>query len=139
VANYTEINGLLNERLAEIPDLPIWGRENQNISPEDDDLYLQSNLVPADSQNPFLGSIAPTYESGTFVVLVCLVKGRSWGFAYEWVDKIVEKFKRGTVLTTSAEDITVRIKKSFPVSGFYGDNGRYIIPIHIEYFSYVEI
>ncbi|NCU44048.1 hypothetical protein EOL71_03765 [Candidatus Saccharibacteria bacterium] len=139
MARYSEINGLLNERLSSIDDLPFWSRENQYLEPEDDDLYIKSRLVSADSQNPFIGAIAPTYESGTFIVSVCSVRGTSWGYAYEWVDKIVEQFKRGTVLTTSAEDLNLRIKKSFPVNGFFGENGRYIIPIHIEYFVYVEI
>jgi hypothetical protein len=139
VANYTEINGLLNERLAELSDLPTWSRENQYIEPEDDDLYFETQLVPADSENPFLGKDVPTYESGTFIVKVSPVTGSGWGYAYEWVDKIVEQFKRGTILTTSSEDITVRIRKAYPVPGFYGDKGRYKIPIHIEYFSYVDI
>jgi len=139
VANYTELNGLLNERLAELSNLPTWSRENQYIEPESDDLYFDTRLVPAEAQNPFLGADVPTYESGTFVVNVCLVRGRSWGYAYEWVDTIVEQFKRGTTLTNSSEDITVRIRKAYPAPGFYGDNGRYIIPIHIEYFSYVNI
>lgn len=139
MASYTEINGLLNERLAEMSNLPIWNRENQYIEPEGNDLYFETQLVPAASKNPFLGQDAPTYESGTFIVEVSLVTGSGWGYGYEWVDKIVEQFKRGTILTNSAESITVRIKKAYPVPGFHGDNGRYKIPIHIEYFTYVDI
>ena len=87
MANYTEINGLLNERLAELSNLPMWGRENQYIEPESDDLYLRTQLVSAEAENPFLGANVPTYESGTFVVSVYLVDGRSWGYGYEWVIK----------------------------------------------------
>ena len=139
MANYTEINGLLNERLADLSGLPTWSRENQYIEPEVDELYFETQLVPADSENPFLGQDVPTYESGTFIVKVSPVTGNGWGYAYEWVDTIVEQFKRGTTLTNSAEGIIVRVRKAYPVPGFYGDNGRYKIPIHIEYFSYVDI
>lgn len=139
MANYYEIQSLLNEQLAAITNLPMIGYENRYLQPEDDDLYLESHLVPAPSENVELGDSAPTYESGTFVVNVKMVRGRGWGYAYEWIDTIVEQFKRGTVLTNSAASITVRLRKAYPVAGFYGENGRYVVPIHIEYFAYIEI
>lgn len=139
MSSYTEIYGLLNERLAALDNLPKWSRENMYVEPADDELYLESFITPAESENPFLGSDVPTYESGTFIVNVCLVRGKSWGYGYEWVDKIVEQFKRGTILTNSAASITVKTKKAYPVAGFYGEGGRYVIPIHIEYYSYVDI
>jgi hypothetical protein len=139
MANYAEIQSVLNEQLSAIPNLPMISYENLQIEPEDDDLYLRSYLIPANSQNPILGASAPTFESGTFAVLVYMVRDTGWKAGYDWVDTIVEQFKRGTVLTNSATSITVRIRKAYPVPGFYGENGRYVVPIHIEYFSYIDI
>ncbi len=139
MSNYTEINGLFNDKLAEVSDLPVWKRENKYIEFDDNELYLTTYLVNAPSQNTCLGSNADTYESGTFIINVSMVRGNGWGYGYDWVDTFVTHFKRGTQLTNSSVCLTVNIKKAYPVAGFYNDYGRYVIPIHIEYYTFVNI
>jgi len=137
MSNYAEIQALLNGRLREITDLPLWSRENFYIEPSEDEMYVESFLVPSISENRYLGD-TPTYESGVFAVNVAGVRGRSWGYIYELVDKIIEKFKKNTRLIDSSESLTVNMKKAYPIPGFQNDTGRFVVPVHCEYFAFVD-
>ena len=139
MASYQDIMTLLTEQLYGLSNLPpvVW--PNTEYTSEEDVLYLEVYLQPAESENHFLGDYAPTYEPGNFQINVVEDRGVGFGTAYEWVDKIVGHFKRGTTLTNSGVDINVRIQKAFPRPEFYNPDGRYVVPIDIRYICFMPI
>lgn len=133
---YLDIQMLLNEQLHTISDLPDIAYENVEFVPKEDEIYLEVHLASNESENPSIGINAPTYESGIFLINVVGIRGAGYGNIYTYVDKICNNFSRSTVLTDSSMDIIVRIRKSSAKPGFYNSEGRYVVPIAINYFTY---
>lgn len=133
---YTDIQSLLNDQLNAVSNLPTVVWENTEETPDEDELYFEVFLFPSESQNRAVGSNAPTFESGIFHINICGERGAGWGTVYSWVDTIVNQFVKGTVLSNSATDISLKITKSYPKSPFYNDSGRYVVPVDIRYWGF---
>lgn len=138
MASFEDLALLLDDHLYAIRDeLPriVW--ENTQYTAEEDEPYVEAFLQPAESENRFLGEIAPTYEHGNYQVNVVGIRFQGRDEVYAWVDKIVKQFSKGSVLTNSGVDINVRIRKAFPRPAFYNSNGRFVVPVDMRYLCYM--
>lgn len=140
MSNFSDIQQVFNVKLATLTGLPSWQRENLNLDPDEDEVYIKSKLLPAQTDFPNVGSSGFRVESGTFEIQVKAVRNTGWGVCADLVDDILDHFPRNLYLTSdpdSGEDeITVKVRKSYPLEGYFDSNGRYSIPIHIRYETY---
>jgi hypothetical protein len=142
MSNYSHIQQIFNVRLSSLTGLPSWKRENLALDPDEDEIFITSYLLPARTRFPNIGENGFRVESGTFEIQVKAVRESGWGIHSNLVDDILEHFPRNLRLTTaidSTEDIVVHILRSYALGGYYDSNGRYSIPIHIRYETYVLI
>lgn len=143
MSNFKDIQQVFNSRLATLSNLPEWKRENLGLDPDETEIYITSKLLPAQTDFPNIGLNGFRVESGTFEIQVKAVRNTSWGEYSNLVDDILEHFPRNLILTSdpdSGEDeIKVQIMKSYPLSGYFDSNGRYSIPIHVRYDTYILI
>ncbi|MCB5279679.1 MAG: DUF4128 domain-containing protein [Candidatus Cloacimonetes bacterium] len=136
---FTAIQQTLNSRLATLPNRPIWQRENLDLDPDETEIYIKSELIPAQTDYPNIGTNGFEIERGTFAVYVKAVRQTGWGPYSNLVDDILEHFPRNLELTSNADsgqEITIDIRRSYALNGFFDANGRYTIPIHIRYETY---
>lgn len=136
---FTAIQQVLNSRLATLSGLPTWQRENLDLNPDEDEIFIKSELIPAQTGYPNVGINGFEVETGTFAILVKAVRQTGWGIYSNLVDDILEHFPRNLQLTSDAdtgEEITIDIKKSYALPAYFDSNGRYTIPIHIRYETY---
>jgi hypothetical protein len=143
MSNLSDIQQILNSRLATLPNLPSWDRENLFIDPDETEIFIRSKLIPAQTNFPNIGENGFKVESGTFEVQVKAVRQTGWGIYSNLVDSILEHFPRNLRLTNDADsgetEIKIIITKSYPLEGYFDSNGRYSIPIHIRYETYILI
>jgi len=121
--------------------LPSWKRENLGLAPDEDEMYITSSLIPAITRFPNVGTNGFRVESGTFEVQVKSVRESGWGDYSDLVDDILEHFPRNLILTTAIDstiDIKVKIFRSYALPSYFDSNGRYSIPIHIRYETYIS-
>lgn len=143
MGNYSDIQQILNTRLSLMDSLnstnPIlWKRENLDLTPDENEVYIESMLIPAETDYPNIGLSGFKVLAGTFAVHVKDVRYQGWGGFSSLVDEIIEHFYRNLVLTNSDQTINVKILKTYPLSGFYDSDGRYTIPVHMRYDSYIN-
>jgi hypothetical protein len=143
MSNFSDIQQILNSRLAVLPELPLWDRENLFIDPDETKIFIRSKLLPAQTNFPNIGENGFRVESGTFEIQVKAVRQTGWGIYSNLVDDILNHFPRNLRLTsdpdTGESEIKVTVTKSYPLEGYYDSNGRYSIPIHIRYNTYILI
>ena len=136
---FTAIQQTLNTRLSLLTGLPSWQRENLELNPDEDEIYIKSELIPAQTDYPNIGTNGFEVEHGTFAVYVKAVRQTGWGRYSNLVDDILEHFPRNLELTSDADsgqEITIDIRRSYALAGYFDANGRYTIPIHIRYETY---
>ena len=143
MSNTFDIQQVFNTRLSTLPSLPAWDRENLSIDPDETEIFIRSKLIPAQTNFPNIGENGFRVESGTFEVQVKAARQTGWGVYSNLVDDILEHFPRNLRLTSDPDsgftEITVLIKKSYSIEGYFDSNGRYSIPIHIRYETYILI
>jgi len=132
---FSDIQKLLNEHLNSIVNLPEVAWENTGYKEDENTLFIQPHLVPADSNNIYIGSNVPTLETGRYVINIFGLRGEGWYNPYEWVDTITDNFKEGTIL--SGININVRLEKASPRPGFHNDKGKFVVPVSISYKVYM--
>ena len=142
MGNYLDIQQIFDTRLSTLDSLnstnPIlWKRENVDAKSEEREVYIESMLIPAETDYPNIGISGFKVLAGTFAIHVKAVRYRGWGGFSSLVDEIIEHFPRNLVLTNSDQTINVKILKTYPMGGFYDSDGRYTIPVHIRYDSYI--
>ena len=137
---YTAIQQVLNSRLALLPNRPAWERENLSLDPDENEVYIKSSIIPAQTEYPNIGTGGIEVEKGTFAILIKAVRYTSWGVHSNLADAILEHFPRNLILTSDPDsgetEIKIRIVKSYVLPGYYDSNGRYSVPIHIRYETY---
>ena len=137
---FTAIQQVLNSRLASLSNLPAWERENLGIDPDENEIFIKSSLIPAQTEYPNVGENGFEVEKGTFAIVVKAVRQTSWGTYSNLVDDILEHFPRNQILTSDPDsgetEIKIRIRKSYVLPGYFDSNGRYSVPIHIRYETY---
>jgi len=142
MSNTNDIQQVFNVKLSELSGLPSWKRENLGLAPDEDEMYITSSLIPAITRFPNVGTNGFRVESGTFEVQVKSVRESGWGDYSDLVDDILEHFPRNLILTATIDsdtDLEVHISKSYELPGYYDSNGRYSIPVHIRYETYILI
>lgn len=143
MANTHDIQEVFNVRLSSLSGIPAWERENLDIDPDENEIFIKSALIPAETDFPNIGTNGFRVESGTFEVQVKAIRQSGWGQYSNLVDDILEHFPRNLILTNDPDsgetEIKVYIRKSFARPGYFDSNGRYSIPIHIRYDSYILI
>lgn len=143
MSNMIDIQQVFNSRLSVLPELPSWDRENLGIDPDEDEIFIRSKLIPAQPNFPNIGENGFRVESGTFEIQIKAVRQTGWGIYSNLVDDILNHFPRNLRLTSDVDsgetEITILIEKSYPLEGYYDSNGRYSIPIHIRYNTYILI
>lgn len=141
--HFTSIQQALNSRLATLTGIPSWQRENLAIDPDETEIFIKSELIPAQTDYPNIGESGFEVERGTFAIYVKAVREKGWGQYSNLVDDLLEHFPRNLSIYSDPdsplEQIRVHIIKSYALSGFYDSNGRYTIPVHIRYDSYILI
>lgn len=137
---FAAIQQVLNTRLSTLSGIPSWQRENLDLDPDETEIFIKTALIPAQTDYPNVGTNGYEVETGTFAIYVKAVREEGWGAYSDLVDDILEHFPRGTYIDSDPDSgetqITVKIVKSYPLSGFYDSNGRYTIPIHVRYETY---
>jgi hypothetical protein len=143
MANFHDIQQTLNMRLSTLSGLPTWNRENLDLNPDEDEIFITSALVPAQTRFPNIGENGFKVEFGTFEIQVKAIRENGWGQYSNLVDDILDHFPRNLRLTSDADtdenEITIHILKSYALSGYFDSNGRYSIPIHVRYETYILI
>jgi hypothetical protein len=136
-----EIQQLLNTRLSSLSGLPKWKRENSNLAVNEKELFIETFLLPAEPDYPNIGLEGFKVESGIFAINVKAVRGVGWGTHTNLIDSILNHFYRNLVLSSgdTLERIRLRVLKSYAISGFTDMEGRYTVPVHVKYNSYVLI
>lgn len=141
MSNFSDIQQVFNTRLATLSGLPSWDRENLVIDPDEDEIFIRSKLIPAQTNFPNIGENGFRVEAGTFEIQVKAVRQTGWGIYSNLVDDILDHFPRNLRLTSDADsgetEITITIIKSYPLEGYFDSNGRYSVPIHIRYNTYI--
>lgn len=137
MANYSLIQQTLNSYLSTMENLPDWKRENKSFTPKEEELFIESKLIPAETGYPNIGVNGFEVESGTFAIKVKTVRYQSWGSYSAVVDNLLNHFERNTELTDPNDTLNVTITKSYALNGFDDSDGRYTIPVHVRYDSYV--
>lgn len=143
MSNFSDIQQVFNTRLSTLSGLPSWDRENLVIDPDEDEIFIRSKLIPAQTNFPNIGENGFRVEAGTFEIQVKAVRQTGWGIYSNLVDDILDHFPRNLRLTSDADsgetEITITIIKSYPLEGYFDSNGRYSVPIHIRYNTYILI
>ena len=143
MGNYSDIQQILNTHLSEMDSLTVsnpilWKRENLDLTPEENETYIESMVIPAETDYPNIGLSGFKVLAGTFAIHVKETRYQGWGNFSLLVDEIIEHFPRNLVLTNGDGTINVKILKTYPMGGFYDSDGRYTIPVHIRYDSYIS-
>jgi len=137
---FTVIQQILNSRLATLSGLPAWERENKDFEAVEKNIYIKTQLIPAQTRYPNVGLNGFEVEAGTFAIYVKAVRQTGWGQYSNLVDDILEHFARNLTLTSDYDSgetpVNLRILKSYALAGVFDANGRYTIPIHIRYETY---
>lgn len=140
MSNYSAIQQLLNSQLSSMASImggTPWKRENLDIAPNENEIYIESELIPAETGYPNVGLIGFEHEFGTFAVYVKGVRYQGWGGYSDIVDEIIDHFPRNLILADSASSINLKILKAFALSGFTASDGRYTIPVYVRYDTYI--
>lgn len=133
MAKYDEIAIALDERLKAMTNLPsIVQFENTSVTTPEDELSLESFLLPSETTHTTLGENAPGNESGVYQINVVSKTDVGRGYAMELSQKVREHFKRGTVLQKN--NTFVRIVKATLSKG-KSDGTKYKIPVSAYYIS----
>jgi hypothetical protein len=143
MSNFSDIQQVLNVRLAALSGIPKWKRENLDLNPDENEIFITSSLLPAETRFPNVGLSGFRVESGTFAILVKAVRYTGWGQYSNLVDDILQHFPRNLILTSDPDsgetEIKVHILKSYALSGYEDAQGRYTIPVHVRFDTYVSI
>jgi hypothetical protein len=143
MANYFEIQQTFNAYLATMPNLPEWERENLILDPEENEIFIKTELIPARTTWPNIGEKGFKVESGIFEVQVKAVRQKGWGQFSNLVDDILDYFPRGLRLASDPDSgndpISILILRSYANAGYFDSNGRYSIPVHVRYETYILI
>jgi len=115
--------------LAHTPQLPIaW--ENTTYTPSPDVMYLQCAMLPAPTQNPWLG-VTSQRLVGIYQVNVYGVQDAGPADAEKVADALIALFPRGGMtqngLTINIDYTPTRAK------GMNDQNGFFFIPVRIRY------
>jgi len=141
LADFYTIQRTLNSRLSTLPNLPKWARENLDLETEETEVYIRSTLIPGITKYPNIGENGFKVEFGIFEVQVKAIRQTGWGSYSNIVDDILDHFPRNLRLEsdpdTGDESITIHILKSHALPGYFDKNGRYSIPVHIRYDTYI--
>lgn len=107
----------------------------ENEAPADNQtLYAMTHFLPAPTVAAALGANAMNKHTGIFQVTVKGERGAGWGLVTAQADQIRQAFKRGDILTSDGHTITVN--RSYRGPGYY-DNGKYCVPVSIDYTAYL--
>ena len=143
MSNFAEIQSTLNVHLSTLTGIPTWKRENLSVNPDEDEIYIASSLIPAETRFPNVGLNGFRVESGIFAILVKSVRYSGWGGYSTLVDDILEHFPRNLILTSDVDsgetEIKIHILRSYALSGYTDSEGRYTIPVHVRFDTYVAI
>lgn len=138
---YSEIQQLLNSHLSSMASVAggmLWKRENLDVTPKENEVYIESDLVPGETAYPNVGLSGFENNFGTFAIRVKAVRYQGWGGFSDVVNEIINHFPRNLVLSDTEATSSVTILKTFALSGFTASDGRYTIPVHVRYDSYVS-
>ena len=133
---YKDIQEILNSHLSRMPDLPIVVWENTVQEITENDTYFEVHLLPASNFYPEIGDYSLVKLSGIYQINVITPKGIGWGNSANLVDKIIAHFPRNLVLTNGT--VNVKIKQVDVAQGLKNEDGAYVVPVSIRYFSYYK-
>lgn len=125
------VKAALETRLnAMSPVLPTcW--ENTLFSPPSS-AYQLVNILPAPPDNPALGD-GMYRERGLMQVTLSYPMNEGAGNALARAVAIRDWFARGSSFTSGA--VTARIPSTPAIAQGYQDEGRYLVPVSVEYFA----
>lgn len=120
-----------------MPQKPAIAFENARFEPQVGTPYARADLLPAESQSPVILSAGElVYESGIFQVTLHFPEGEGTKKALVMAEAVREHFPKG--LRLQSEGLTVIVKKRASVAGGFNENGWYVVPISVPYFSQVS-
>lgn len=106
--------------------------ENVQFTPIPNEPYQKANLLPAQTQNPALGS-SLKHETGVFQVTLYYPANKGVGDALARAQAIRDHFPRGLTLTQSGTTVTIQRTPSLGAGTPDGD--RWVVPITIQYYA----
>lgn len=114
---------------AQTPRLPIaW--ENSGYTPSPDRAFLQCAMLPATTQNPWMG-VTSDRLVGIYQINVFGVQDEGPGPAEATADAIIALFPRGA-MTQNGVTINIDYTPS-RARGINDENGFFFIPVRIRY------
>jgi len=133
---FADISGALDEHLYDMTSLPSVAWPNKNFSPVTGTLYIRPTLIPGDSTQATLGEDGEDMNVGVYQVDVFAEAGKGKQEAMRMVDKIADRFKRGTDLTYNSRNVRIRNVNQLPAIN--NPDGWFQVPIEIVYISYTQ-
>jgi hypothetical protein len=107
----TNIRAAFTAKLLTLSPMPSIAWENVEYTPTPGIPYLMPFLLPGEPVQAELGQAGQNRHVGIYQVSVYSPSGKGVGDISTLRDKVIDLFKRGTVLTYSATSLT--IQKSF--------------------------
>ncbi len=129
------IRNLLQTKLTTITSPLATAWENSRFKPVTGTAWQKIHLLPAESENPTLGSTVLIYESGIFQISLFYPSMAGPNDAVTRAEAIKALFPRG--LSLSSDGITIKIYKTPAIATAFYDDGWYVLPVSIYYYSHV--
>jgi len=130
------IRNLLQTKLITVSNPLQTAWENSRYKPVDGTAWQKINLLPLEPENPTFGTTALIFESGIFQVTLFFPEFAGPNDAIDRAILIKDLFSRGLTLASGA--VTVKIYKTPAISPAMHNDGWYVLPVSIFYYSYIE-
>lgn len=115
---------------AQTPALPVaW--ENSGYTPSPSTAYLQCAMLPAPTQNPWMG-VQSARLVGIYQINVYGIQNDGPGPAEAIADALIALFPRGTGMTQNGVTINIDYTPT-RAKGLNDQNGFFFIPVRIRY------
>jgi len=133
--SYKSITEALNQQLFDAAlGYPI-ARENKSLDSENVDLYLDTYLLPADTESLGKASTDSREEIGIFQISIRMKTEIGSGKAWDALDLIKDAFPYAAEYTK--DGVTVKLGETTSSNG-RNINGRFVLDASINWTSYIQ-
>lgn len=129
---FNDIETALMTRLTTMSSLPPVAWPNIEYSPNATTLYLEPNVLPADTAQASLGATGKDLTNGIFQIDVVIPAGTGRSAI---PDIVADHFARGTTLSYNGTNVKVR---TVSISPSRLEGSWFRMPVTINYFTYTE-
>jgi len=128
---YTDLYASVTGKFATLATTNSWTIAGPNFpfTPVEGQEYYELSFVLGQPTQHFLGTNGQNQLDFAFRVLIHRPKGKGYGDALLDGEKIVEAFKRGTIISTTGFDI--KVWSASILGGYQSEDGWFVTPVQI--------